>query len=203
MWHRRIFRLRTFTLAKASRRAQANLKSQCDAGWLRVTYGSGGPLAGDLAAQRDTLHVSGTSLADQVQSYRQQVFWADPRSDARDQHTAQAYWDCLPARFSGFDRALLLELVEQLGLVPHQQKAMYMLSTGTKRKVWLVAALASGARLSLLDEPFAALDRASIDCWYMAVGMTAGHCAATSYQGKPSNPLCNAMQTLPPVFWVR
>jgi energy-coupling factor transporter ATP-binding protein EcfA2 len=37
-----------------------------------------------------------------------------------------------------------------------------MHSTGSKRKVWLIAALASGATLTLLDEPFAALDKASI-----------------------------------------
>jgi energy-coupling factor transporter ATP-binding protein EcfA2 len=38
-----------------------------------------------------------------------------------------------------------------------------MLSTGSKRKVWLAAALASGAAVTLLDEPFAALDQASIN----------------------------------------
>ena len=37
-----------------------------------------------------------------------------------------------------------------------------MLSTGSKRKVWLAAAFASGAPVTLLDEPFAALDQASI-----------------------------------------
>ena len=37
-----------------------------------------------------------------------------------------------------------------------------MLSTGSKRKVWLAAAFASGATVTLLDEPFAALDTASI-----------------------------------------
>jgi energy-coupling factor transporter ATP-binding protein EcfA2 len=37
-----------------------------------------------------------------------------------------------------------------------------MLSTGSKRKVWLAGAFASGATVTLLDEPFAALDKASI-----------------------------------------
>jgi energy-coupling factor transporter ATP-binding protein EcfA2 len=37
-----------------------------------------------------------------------------------------------------------------------------MLSTGTKRKVWLTAAFAAGCSVTLLDEPFAALHRASI-----------------------------------------
>lgn len=42
-------------------------------------------------------------------------------------------------------------------------KALYMLSTGTKRKVYLAGALASSAAVTLLDEPFAALDKTSSD----------------------------------------
>jgi len=38
-----------------------------------------------------------------------------------------------------------------------------MLSTGSKRKVWLSAAFASGAAVTLIDEPFVALDKRSID----------------------------------------
>ena len=38
-----------------------------------------------------------------------------------------------------------------------------MLSAGSKRKVWLAAAFTSGATVTLLDEPFAALDKASIN----------------------------------------
>jgi ABC-type Mn2+/Zn2+ transport system ATPase subunit len=53
-------------------------------------------------------------------------------------------------------------LVDVLGLAPHIDKPLYMHSTGSKRKVWLAAALASGATLTLLDEPFAALDKSSI-----------------------------------------
>ena len=39
---------------------------------------------------------------------------------------------------------------------------MYMLSAGSRRKVWLSAAFASGAPLVLIDQPFAALDAPSI-----------------------------------------
>jgi energy-coupling factor transporter ATP-binding protein EcfA2 len=39
---------------------------------------------------------------------------------------------------------------------------MYMLSTGSKRKVWVAAAFAAGAAHTLLDDPFAALDQPSI-----------------------------------------
>jgi energy-coupling factor transporter ATP-binding protein EcfA2 len=53
-------------------------------------------------------------------------------------------------------------LVEGLSLGEHQHKPLYMLSTGSKRKVWLAAAFAAGAPVTLLDVPFASLDKASI-----------------------------------------
>ena len=63
-----------------------------------------------------------------------------------------------------FDDVLLEELVESLAITPHLDKPLYMLSTGSRRKVWLAAAFASGAPVTLLDEPFAALDAPSIAC---------------------------------------
>ena len=49
-------------------------------------------------------------------------------------------------------------LVAGFGLVGHLDKALYMLSTGTRRKLGLVVALCGDAPLTLLDMPFAALD---------------------------------------------
>jgi ATPase subunit of ABC transporter with duplicated ATPase domains len=69
----------------------------------------------------------------------------------------------LQARHSGFDLARLPALIDGLGLAPHWHKPMYMLSTGSRRKVGLAAAFTAGAALTLLDEPFAALDRPSIN----------------------------------------
>ncbi len=54
------------------------------------------------------------------------------------------------------------ELIEGLGLQPHLAKPIYMLSSDTKRKVWLAAAFSAGASVTLLDDPFAALDKASV-----------------------------------------
>jgi energy-coupling factor transporter ATP-binding protein EcfA2 len=52
--------------------------------------------------------------------------------------------------------------MEGLSLTEHQHKPMYMLSTGSRRKVWFAAAVVCGAPLTLVDEPFAALDKRSI-----------------------------------------
>ena len=119
-------------------------------------------LAGELPAQAGALQLKGVSLKEQPQAYRQQVFWADPRSESFDQMTPRGYFQSLPHQYPRFDTLLLDDLIEGLSLTPHLDKSLFMLSTGSKRKVWLAAAFASGAPLTLLDEPFAALDKASI-----------------------------------------
>jgi len=68
-----------------------------------------------------------------------------------------------------FDAAEWQALVDGFALTPHLDKPMYMLSTGSKRKVWLAAALASARALTLLDEPTGALDAASINCLMRAL----------------------------------
>ena len=89
------------------------------------------------------------------------VFWADPQSPALDAATPAQAWAALAGPHAGFDAARARELAQALGLAPHLDKALYALSTGSKRKVWLAAAFASGAALTLLDEPLAALDAAA------------------------------------------
>jgi energy-coupling factor transporter ATP-binding protein EcfA2 len=66
-------------------------------------------------------------------------------------------------RYPQFDHALLPALTEGLSLTPHLEKKLFMLSTGSKRKVYLAAAFAARATLTLLDDPYASLDRASIN----------------------------------------
>jgi len=47
-------------------------------------------------------------------------------------------------------------------MTQHLDKRLNMLSAGSRRKVMVVAALASGAAVTLLDQPFAALDLGSV-----------------------------------------
>lgn len=118
-------------------------------------------LAGDLESSGARLKLAGV-YASGTDAYRQRVFWMDPRTEAFDPISAVQFFASTAANYPAWDAALLAHLVDALGLLPHQDKPLYMLSTGSKRKVWLAAALASGATLTLLDSPFAALDKASI-----------------------------------------
>ena len=65
--------------------------------------------------------------------------------------------------------------IDGLSLREHLHKPFFALSTGGRRKVWLTAALASGAPLTLMDEVFAALDTPSIRYLTAALHQTAAH----------------------------
>lgn len=119
-------------------------------------------LAGQLPAASGILKINGVSLRDQAAAYRQQVFWTEPRTEAFDQMTPTHYFDMQRQAYAGFDDGVLARCVAGLALAPELNKQLFMLSTGSKRKVWLAAAFASGAALTLLDMPFAALDKASM-----------------------------------------
>ncbi len=74
-----------------------------------------------------------------------------------------------------FDMAAWRQHAEGLGLGPHLHKPLYQLSTGTRRKVGLAAALASSSALTLLDEPTGALDGPSIAYLLRALAALAAH----------------------------
>ena len=90
------------------------------------------------------------------------VFWVDLQDPAHDHTTVQACWDALRAQYPRWNDVLLQDLADSLDMNQHREKRLHMLSTGSRRKVMVVAALASGAAVTLLDQPFAALDLASI-----------------------------------------
>jgi ABC-type multidrug transport system ATPase subunit len=119
-------------------------------------------LAGELAADAGQLQLGGVWLHEQPAAYRQQVFWADPGTAAHDALTAKEYLRQVQHHYPTFDEARLNWAIEGLSLAPHLDKNIFMLSTGSKRKLYLAAAYASGAALTLLDTPFAALDKVSI-----------------------------------------
>lgn len=119
-------------------------------------------LAGTLPAHSGALQANGVFLKSQAGAYRQQVFWADPQSSAFDQTSPLEYFKSVHRSYPTFDAVLAYELAHGLSLTDHLDKPLYMLSTGSKRKVWLAAAFACGAAVTLLDDPFAALDKNSI-----------------------------------------
>lgn len=119
-------------------------------------------LAAELHAQSGQFRIGDIDLATQAGAYREQVYLADLRTDVFDQLSPRACLAALQPRYPHFDPSVVDGLMHGLSLTEHQHKPLYMLSTGSRRKVWFAAAVASGAVLTLLDDPFAALDRRSI-----------------------------------------
>lgn len=97
-----------------------------------------------------------------LQRHAAAVYFEDPADPDADAVVAQAWLDTRRARHAGWDRAQERRLVEAFGLAEHMAKPLHMLSTGSRRKVGLVGAAASGAALTLVDAPFAALDAPSV-----------------------------------------
>jgi ABC-type multidrug transport system ATPase subunit len=126
-------------------------------------------LAGVLPASAGQLRVNSAALGADPEAYRRQVFFCEPALEAFDPLGVQACTASLAEGDAGFDQAEWQRLVEAFSLVPHLDKQMFMLSTGSRRKVGLAAALASGRPVVLLDDPVAALDARSIHGLWQAI----------------------------------
>lgn len=90
------------------------------------------------------------------------VFWIDLQDPAHNTTTVQACWDALRAHYPKWSDTLQDDLAQTLDMNAHRHKRLNMLSTGSRRKVMVIAALAAGATVTLLDQPFGGLDLASI-----------------------------------------
>jgi len=112
-------------------------------------------LAGALSATRGRILLQGGPVQPA------QVFWPEREAAGCEKVLVRDWWRALAGRYPAWDAAALAQHINGFALAPHQEKAFFMLSTGTRRKAWLAAALASGAPLTLIDEPLAGLDIAS------------------------------------------
>jgi ABC-type multidrug transport system ATPase subunit len=125
------------------------------------------------------------------------VFWVDLQDATHDDTTVQACWDALRAHYPRWNQDLLQDLAEELGMTQHLDKRLSMLSAGSRRKVMVVAALASGATVTLLDQPFAALDLASVRVIHEFLQEAAEHTSrawiVADYQAPNDLPLASVL----------
>ncbi|MBB2485712.1 ATP-binding cassette domain-containing protein [Mitsuaria sp. WAJ17] len=84
--------------------------------------------------------------------------WPNPLDPACDAQEAADWLAQERARHADWNADVVAALQDAWQLGPHIAKQMHMLSAGSRRKLGLLAAAASGAALVLLDMPFAALD---------------------------------------------
>ena len=160
--------------------------------WICGDEGSGKTsllrlLAGDLLAMQG-----------HVQTPAGGVFWVDLSGPAHDEATVRDCWAQLQSQYPEWHSGLQQDLCEVLSMTPHTHKRLNMLSTGSRRKVMLVAALACGATVTLLDQPFASLDHASIHALKDFLREVAGHpnraWLVADYQAPTDLPLASVLQ---------
>ena len=77
--------------------------------------------------------------------------------------TPDDLWRAAQARCPHWSEQACSDLIDRLAFAPHRHKTLSMMSTGTRRKVETIAVLASGAAVMCLDQPYASLDKPSID----------------------------------------
>jgi ABC-type transport system involved in cytochrome c biogenesis ATPase subunit len=116
---------------------------------------------GDGRGKTGLLRLLAGTLAPSEGTVRREAgtVWFEDLSDAvHDPVVARDWLAARRSRFPDWNDTLATDLFEALSLGAHLDKPLYMLSTGSRRKVGLVGAVASGATLTLLDTPYAALD---------------------------------------------
>lgn len=112
-------------------------------------------LAAEIRPQAGTMQLTGQDIGDQLAGLRPDM----TRPDLDPVVVADWLRTQVP---EGPARDRLDEHIDGLSLGEHLHKGFYMLSAGGRRKVGLAAAMALQPPLTLLDQPFAALDLASI-----------------------------------------
>jgi energy-coupling factor transporter ATP-binding protein EcfA2 len=90
------------------------------------------------------------------------ALWLDLRLPEHEECSPEQVWAELQARCPGWHAELQADLAQALHLQDHLGKKLFMLSAGSRRKVALVGLLASGVAITCLDQPYAALDLASM-----------------------------------------
>jgi ABC-type multidrug transport system ATPase subunit len=127
-------------------------------------------LAGEWRGSGELI-LQGRRQSDDLAAWQAQVFWFDACDEAHDALTPHGLMAALRLRHPALDVGAWQEHLVGFGLLPHRAKPLYMLSSGSRRKAGLAVALSAGCALTLLDEPTAGLDAASIR--YLAAALDA------------------------------
>ena len=117
-------------------------------------------LAGQLQPTTGSLRMH--ELAQHGEAQTEKIYAHDPRGPQWNDQTPRQLFAHMAQQYPHWDHSVVNAMLAHLQLTEHADKAMFMLSTGSQRKVSWVAAMACGADLLLMDDPFAALDLTSI-----------------------------------------
>lgn len=122
---------------------------------LKLIAGSLSPSSGSIEYPAQLQHV-GSAVSSE------QIFVVGDQAEDWEQKTPSAFFEYCRSMYRGMNTQRLNALIDAFGLREHVEKTLFMLSRGSKRKVWLTAAFSAGAPVTLIDDPFIALDVQSV-----------------------------------------
>lgn len=118
-------------------------------------------LAGELSLRSGVLDYP---FSKNHQALAHELYWQSPRAELTPADLNMVARDWVARRavaYARWSQADFDRHAAALGLNDHLHKPLVAFSTGSLRKLWMVTGWASQAALTLIDEPLAALDRAS------------------------------------------
>ena len=118
-------------------------------------------IAGDVAIG-GRIALRGRTRAEDPTAWARDVVMVDADDERLGPLSPDGVAADLRARHGEIDGAAWQRHLDGFGLRPHLAKAMFQLSAGSRRKVVLAALLAARCPVTLLDEPGAGLDGASL-----------------------------------------
>jgi ABC-2 type transport system ATP-binding protein len=142
---------------------QLNLNLPAGVTWIQGNNGTGKStllrlLCGATTASVGKISCDGTVLSQEPLQYKHKVFWMGPEAPAFDHLTAQEFWRFMAGLYNSINLSEAAQLCHTLQFEQFQNTPIKQLSSGNQRKTWLIAALSVHCQITLLDEPFNALD---------------------------------------------
>ncbi|MDH0372354.1 ABC transporter ATP-binding protein [Comamonas aquatica] len=157
-------------------------------------------LAGHALPAHGQVRCAGVCSQEDPQAYTDQVYWHNPRQPLHDREmSAQQWLQTLASHWPNWSDADCRQHCEGFALQTHLSKPLWHLSTGSLRKLGLVAALCSGARLTLIEEPIAGLDSDGIH--YLCQALDALEDRLADPAQPPRWVLVAHWEPLPHVLW--
>ena len=131
-------------------------------------------IAGKLSLSSGTIQYPSLGLPDNARLSERQYFFVGEDAADWESRTPLMFFDHCRSRYGTLNDQILEELVDAFALSDHIEKNLFMLSRGSRRKVWLSAAFAVGAPITLMDDPFIALDHQSVCLLKQVINEAAG-----------------------------
>jgi ABC-type multidrug transport system ATPase subunit len=135
--------------------------------WVRGHNGCGKStllqiLGGALKPMAGQLKIGDIDESTDALGYRKNIYWCSSNNIVFDHLKPLEYFGFLLDLYPKFDKSVITEFVNVFNLHSFLNQRISKLSSGTQKKVAVVAALAVNTQVVLLDEPLATLDQTAL-----------------------------------------